>query len=168
VKTHDMPMRSDSSPSRWAQAWPERTADTYKLRGKLREPSMCSDCGVVYHRGSWRWLDVPEGAEAVLCPACHRIRDHQPAGFLKLEGDLLQLQRDELMNQIRNVERAEGGEHALERIMGIEESGPGWLVTTTGVHLARRLGEALHDAHQGTLTFQYNQDEKVVRVHWHA
>lgn len=166
MKTHDVPTRG-FAPVRWAEVWPERLHDNYKLRGKLAEPAACSDCGAVYHRGSWRWLDQPEGVNFVVCPACHRVRDKYPAGYVELTGDRLGLLRDELLAQIRHVEVQEGGEHPLERIMGIEETTPKrWMITTTGVHLARRLGEALHNAHQGRLDFHYNQDEKLVRVRW--
>lgn len=37
-------------------------------------------------------------------------------------------------------------EHPLERIMGIEDTKEGALVTTTDAHLARRIAEALHSA----------------------
>lgn len=39
-------------------------------------------------------------------------------------------------------------------------------VTTTDVHLARRIGEALHRAYQGQLDIKYSQDEYLVRVNW--
>jgi hypothetical protein len=41
-------------------------------------------------------------------------------------------------------------------------------VTTTDAHLARRLGEAVHRAHQGALTVQYNAEQRQVRVRWES
>ena len=34
--------------------------------------------------------------------------------------------------------------------------------------LARRLGEAVHRAHQGALTVQYNAEQRQVRVRWES
>lgn len=50
--------------------------------------------------------------------------------------------------------------------MNIEETDGAVLVTTTDIHLARRLGEALHHAYQGELEYHYNPDENLLRVHW--
>jgi hypothetical protein len=40
------------------------------------------------------------------------------------------------------------------------------MVTTTDPHLARRIGEALHDAYKGTLDYQYNKEDNLLRVTW--
>jgi len=40
------------------------------------------------------------------------------------------------------------------------------LVTTTGVHLARRIGEALSRSYKGEFSFQYGDGEKTLRVYW--
>ena len=40
------------------------------------------------------------------------------------------------------------------------------LVTTTGIHLARRIGEALKSAYQGELDFTYGDGEKSIRLTW--
>jgi hypothetical protein len=40
------------------------------------------------------------------------------------------------------------------------------LVMTTGVHLARRIGEALARAYKGELSFQYLDGEQRIKVHW--
>ena len=62
----------------------ERVHDAYKAKGKLLEPSVCSQCGAVFHKGRWQWQQVPEDAHRAICPACHRIHDHFPAGFLTM------------------------------------------------------------------------------------
>jgi len=38
--------------------------------------------------------------------------------------------------------------------------------TTTGVHIARRIGESLSRACQGDYSFQYGDAEKIIRVFW--
>ncbi|HJW04007.1 MAG TPA: BCAM0308 family protein [Azospira sp.] len=146
----------------------EKVHDSYKLRGKLKEPTVCSECGAVYHQGSWRWLPRPEAAVETICPACHRLRDHYPAGYVTLHGDRLNVLQDELLHLIRNEEQREKADHALQRIMDIEKGEGEWLVTTTDIHLARRIGEALHQAYQGALEYHYNPEENLLRVHWAA
>ena len=50
--------------------------------------------------------------------------------------------------------------------MNIEKTKQGTLVTTTDVHLARGIGEALHHAYQGELEFHFNKDQNLLRVNW--
>ena len=167
MKTHDVPNRNPSAPLHGDQLLPERREDTYRLRGKLPEPAWCPTCQLVYHKGKWQWLEKPEGAKAVTCPACHRIHDRYPAGVLLLRGPRLPFLHDELIRQIRNVEQAESAEHPLRRIMAIDDGDLwSWTVTTTDVHLARRLGEAIQRAHQGELAIHYDGDERSARVEW--
>jgi hypothetical protein len=77
-----------------------------------------------------------------------------------LSGGFLGTHWDEIRHLLRNEEQRETADHPLQRIMDImEKSG-----TTTDVHLARRIGEALHHAYQGKLDIKYSRDEYVVRV----
>ena len=39
-------------------------------------------------------------------------------------------------------------------------------ITTTGVHLARGIGEALARSYKGELSLQYPEADKSVRVYW--
>ena len=148
------------------QIFQERVHDSYKLPAKLPEPSVCPGCGATFHAGRWQWTARPEGAHEVLCSACHRIRDHFPAGYVRLEGEFLQAHHDELLHLLRNHEQRAKTEHPMERIMTIEDHRDRVLVTTTDIHLARDLGDALHHAYHGTLEFHYNDAENLLRVHW--
>ena len=140
--------------------------DPYMARSKPPEPALCPECGVVYHKGRWQRAARPVKAHEHLCPACHRIKDRFPAGYVKLSGDFLGAHRDEIRHLVRNEEHRESEDHPLQRIMDITEEGGVTSVTTTDVHLARRIGEALHHAYQGKLDIKYSQDEYVVRVTW--
>lgn len=153
-------------PVRHDQLRPERVHDTYKLRGKLAEPAVCPDCGAVYHGGRWQWMARPSGAQETSCPACLRIKDHLPAGFVEVGGAYFASHRDELIKLLRHHEEKEKGEHPLARIIAVEDAADGVLVTTTDIHLARDLGQALYHAHQGELEFHYNEGENLLRVHW--
>lgn len=54
----------------------------------------------------------------------------------------------------------------MQRIIAIEKNQQGTLVTTTDIHLARGIGEALHHAYQGELEFHYNPDRNLLRASW--
>lgn len=145
----------------------ERVHDAYKLKGKLPEPTTCPQCGAVFHAGRWQWMEAPAGAHQEVCSACHRIHDHYPAGFLTLRGEFFRAHREEIMNLVHNHEKHERAEHPLKRIMAVEEEKDGaTLVTTTDIHLARGIGEALHHAYQGDLQFHYNPEQNLLRVSW--
>ena len=144
----------------------EREHDAYKMKGKLPEPSACPECGAVFHHGRWQWGVAPETAHLETCPACLRLRDRYPAGFLTLHGDFFLSHRDEVLHLARNHERREREEHPLKRIMDVEERDGSVLVTTTDIHLARGMGVALHHAYQGELEFHYNQEQNLLRVDW--
>jgi len=153
-------------PVRRDQLRAERVHDTYQMKGKLPEPAVCSGCGVLFHAGRWQWGARPAGATEILCPACHRIKDRFPAGFLDIAGDYFAAHRAELLALLRHHEQRERNEHPLARIIDMADTATGTLVTTTDIHLARDLGEALHHAHQGALEFHYNDAENLLRVHW--
>jgi NMD protein affecting ribosome stability and mRNA decay len=144
----------------------ETVKDSYKAKGKLSEPTVCTDCGAVFQAGRWQWLAKPEDAHQTTCPACHRVRDHFPAGYVTLAGDFFNEHEQEILQLIKNHETKEKAGHPLQRIMAIEKTKEGTLVTTTDIHLARGIGEALHHAYQGELELHYNKDENLLRVGW--
>lgn len=147
-------------------AFQERVQDTYKTKGKLPEPTVCPACGAVYHKGRWQWLPRPDKPHEQLCPACHRIHDEVPAGYVTLAGEFLAQHRDEILHLVRNHAEKAKAEHALERIIAIVDHDGGVMATTTDIHLARGIGEALEHAYQGQLEFHYNDGENLLRVHW--
>jgi NMD protein affecting ribosome stability and mRNA decay len=144
----------------------ERIHDAYKIRRQLPEPTLCSGCGAVYRRGRWRWGASPRGAHAALCPACHRIRDRLPAGYVTLQGRFFGQHRDEVLACVRHCEEAEKAMHPMDRIMAIAAKREGTVVTTTDSHLARRIGHALRGAFKGELESRYNKEDNLLRVTW--
>jgi ribosome recycling factor len=110
---------------------------------------------------------VPAGAHQELCQACHRINDQYPAGILTLKGPIVREHRDEIVNLARNLEQAEKQEHPLNRIMAIDREEPDTLViTTTDIHLPRRIGTAVHHAFHGDLKLHFDEDGYSIRVDW--
>lgn len=144
----------------------EAEHDTYKTKGKLPEPTVCPDCGAVFHAGRWQWLPRPAAAHEERCPACHREHDEFPAGYVHLSGDFLNAHEAEILSLVRHQEAQEKAEHPLKRIMNIAQVPAGYEITTTDIHLARRIGEALHHAYQGELEFHYNPQQCLLRVNW--
>lgn len=144
----------------------ETLMDSYKSKGKLPEPAACQDCGAVYHAGRWQWLEKPQDAHPTTCPACHRVRDRFPAGYVSLYGEFFAAHEPEILQLIRHRETQEKTGHPQQRIMDIEKTKHGTVVTTTDIHLARGIGEALHHAYQGELEFHYNPDQNLLRVSW--
>lgn len=146
----------------------ERVHDPYKTRLKLPEPTICPQCGAVWHRGRWQWMkERPREANEELCQACHRSNDSYPAGELTLSGEFLKSHRDEIIHLIRNVEKLENAEHPLHRIMAIEERADTIVITTTDIHLPRRIGQAIFNAYEGDFDFHYDEAGYFLRATWH-
>ncbi|NIW24769.1 MAG: ATPase [Gammaproteobacteria bacterium] len=145
----------------------ERRHDPYKLRGKLKEPTVCPQCGASYRNGRWTWDEAPSGeAKRQLCQACQRINDRYPAGELAIGGRFVAEHRDEILNLAKNIEEAERAAHPLNRIMSIDDVDDGLLITTTDIHLPRRIAEALDNAWNGELDMHYDEEGYFVRLNW--
>jgi len=144
----------------------EHVHDPYKTRLKLPEPTVCPQCGAVFHEGRWHWAPRPEPAHEELCQACHRINDRYPAGELTIAGGFVPRHKDEILQLARHQEEQEKAEHPLHRIMEIEERDGAIVVRTTDIHLPRRIGEALHHAYRGDLDFHYDEEAYFIRVRW--
>jgi NMD protein affecting ribosome stability and mRNA decay len=154
-------------PKRFDRQLADEHNDPYRPKKKLPQPTVCPQCGIVFDEGRWQAMARPAGTvHEHLCPACHRINDRYPAGYVTLKGDFADKHRGEIMKLVRNTEERERGEHALQRIMEISEDGPEIAVTTTDVHLARRIGEAISRAYEGNLDIAYGPEDYVVRVTW--
>ncbi len=144
----------------------EKRHDAYQEKTKWPEPTLCSKCGAVFVNGRWTWNEVIGEADETICPACQRIADRYPAGQIEIKGSFFKVHRYEILNLIRNVEAQEKSERPLERIISTSSRQKSTLITTTGIHIARRIGEALASAYQGDLSLQYLDGEQSIRVTW--
>jgi len=109
----------------------------------------------------------PADAHEEPCQACHRINDKYPAGIVTLKGPVVRQHEEEIINLARNLEQAEKQDHPLNRIIAIDKEEPDTLViTTTDVHLPRRIGTAIHHAFQGDLKLHFDEDNYFIRVDW--
>jgi hypothetical protein len=162
-------MKQKGSPQRGARRdrlIQEREHDPYRARRKPPEPTACPTCGAVYRGGRWRWGASPADAHRELCPACQRIRDGYPAGYVTLGGPFAAAHRDEILALARHVEEREKQDHPLQRIIAMQADGEEWVVTTTDPHLARAIGHAVYAAYGGELGVHFAPEQPLARVSW--
>ncbi|HWA80497.1 MAG TPA: BCAM0308 family protein, partial [Acetobacteraceae bacterium] len=96
-----------AGPRRWGRAQDRTDSDPYKRPEKLHEPTVCRQCGAVYHGGRWQWAERPPGAHEELCQACHRINDDYPAGIVTITGDFIGPHKAEILAIVRRQEEIE-------------------------------------------------------------
>ncbi|HEX4781748.1 MAG TPA: BCAM0308 family protein [Usitatibacter sp.] len=140
--------------------------DPYHGVQRPPEPTLCPTCKAVFMEGRWAWARKPDEYLEQNCPACQRIQDEFPAGYVTIKGEFIKQHRDEIIALMKSKEDQEKAEHPLQRIMAIEDVREGLQVTTTDSHLARGLGEALHEAYKGDLKLRYSRDENLLRATW--
>ncbi len=159
-------MKLRISPRRKDRLIQERRKDVYLGTSTLPAESICTSCGAMFINGRWSWKEMVNPAKKTVCPACRRISDNYPAGYVEIKGSFYSGHEKEISNLIKNTEKLEKMKHPLERIMKIKLNKNNATLTTTGIHIARRIGEALARSYQGNFFFQYGEGEKSIRVYW--
>lgn len=154
-------------PGRRLTIFPRRK-DKYSIVEKYPQPSVCIECGNVFFRGRWtgKKMSPTEDLFLTTCPACCRKVDNAPAGDVTLRGEFLQRHRDEIMNRILRIESREIGRHPMEKIIEIKKGDDETAISTSGVHLARRIANGLHRSFKGNLSYSYGKGERSVKVEW--
>ena len=140
--------------------------DPYRAAARPPEPTVCPECKAVFVEGRWAWEKKPADAYQQLCPACQRIQDKFPAGYVTIKGEFIANHRDEIVALIQKHEQREKAQRPLQRIMGIDQKRDGLEVTTTDSQLARGIAEALHTTYKGDLKMRYSRDENLLRATW--
>lgn len=144
-----------------------RSLDVYLSKRGLPEGASCRGCGIVYHNKRWQRESVRgEGNCEVLCPACQRMEDHNPAGVVTLSGPYLASHRNEILNTIKQQEAKAREKNPIGRIMEITEEKDRITVTTTEDKLAQKLGREVYKSQKGELHYQWSHDQHMVRVAW--
>ena len=144
----------------------EKRKDVYLDTSTLPAESICTNCGAIFSNGRWLWKETSNTTKKTVCPACKRIIDNYPAGYIELKGRFFGDHKNEISNLIMNTEKIEKKDRPLERIMSMKFNNSHAVLTTTGIHIARRIGEALARSYQGNFSFQYGEGEKSIRVYW--
>ena len=155
------------SPKRDAGMKSANDEDPYSTVAKPPEPTKCPQCKAVFAEGRWSWEKAPEDSHEQMCPACQRIQDQFPAGYVTIKGEFFKEHRDEIVALIEGHEKKEKAARPLQRIMSMEDKRDGTFeVTTTDSHLARGIADAIHSAYKGDLKVRYSRDENLVRAFW--
>jgi NMD protein affecting ribosome stability and mRNA decay len=156
------------SPSRRDRLLKQPDPDAYRNKRKLPEPTLCKICGAVFSGGRWQWLDpLPEAADETRCPACQRIHDRMPAGYLTLRGVFFEEHREEIMRLIHNHVERQRLQHPLQRIIDTTTLEHGGIeISFTEYHLPKGVGEAVKSAYQGDLQINFAEESGQERVRW--
>jgi hypothetical protein len=142
---------SGPSRARRSRFAPHGEVEPGQRRVERAEINVCPDCRAVQQEGRWRWRDPLPGAAAVVCPACVRLRNEDPDGYLDLSGEFFRAHRDEVMALVRHVSERARLRYPLQRIMQFDEDDVQTRIAVTSRHLARSLGRALQAAFDGEL-----------------
>ncbi|RQP27752.1 BCAM0308 family protein [Burkholderia ubonensis] len=142
------------------------TKDSYREPKRARGDTYCETCGAVCDAGRWAWRAASGDLRQLQCPACKRTQERPPAGELVLRGAYIDAHRVVILGLLRRQADFETNEHALERIMAIDEGAGVIAIRTTGRHMVRRLAEALLHAHHGDLALHYRDGEDRLRTEW--
>lgn len=134
---------------------------------KYKEPTICTNCNLVYQDGRWVNTEIPDDdLNEALCPACRRKRDKNPEGLIYLSGDYFENHKDQIIHIAKNNEERARSKRPLQQIMWAEYKSDVLEIATTNEHLARRIGKAVQRAHDGELEIKSGQKERLVRVYW--
>ena len=144
----------------------EHANDAYRPDHKLAEHTTCPQCHASIRDGQWQWLEADVGAAKTVCPACRRIHDGFPAGYVSVEGDFFANHRVELLALVQQHATQATAEHPMWRLMRTDDTPEGVMFTTTDTHLAREIGGALHDEYGGNVNYSFSNAHELLRVHW--
>ena len=151
----------------------ERSTDAYRQKLGSTETAICKKCGMIYRNKRWlldeaelNRLSVESGVTKVLCEACQRMADDNPAGVVTLSGSYLQEHENDILNMIKRTEARSRTKNPLGRIMEINQEGNVLTISTTEDKLAQKLGREIYKAHRGELHYQWSHDQEFVRVNW--
>ena len=90
--------------------------DPYNTRAKPPEPTSCPKCHATFMNGRWTWEAAPKDAYSQMCPACQRINDRFPAGYVTIKGEFFAKHRDEIVALIsKHGEREKAQRPMLRR-----------------------------------------------------
>ncbi|HEY5522996.1 MAG TPA: BCAM0308 family protein [Desulfuromonadaceae bacterium] len=145
-----------------------RSLDAYRSKDGVSGAVYCQ-CGAVFSNKRWHFAErgvSPHGEQHVVCPACRRIADGNPAGIITLKGSFFAAHEAEIDNLIKNTSESAVMKNPLGRIMDINREEEGVTITTTDVKLAQKIGREVFKSHGGDLQFTWSHAVGPVRISW--
>lgn len=95
---------------------------------------------------------IPKGACEDTCPACDRIRDNRPLGYLNLSGVYFNQHRDEIMNLAHQRGEEQAAQHPMQRIINVGHADDGSVTMTfTDARSPHSVAQAIMQAFQGKI-----------------
>jgi NMD protein affecting ribosome stability and mRNA decay len=152
----------------------DREAGQHRGPAAVPGPRICERCGAVYSKRRWtvsstlspRRLRTIAAPDATLCPACRLIAEGRFGGEVRVSGAFVADHGDEVERLIRNEAARAAEDNPLARIVRFDRSRAGFTVRTTTEHLAKRLGQALRKAFDGTVRYRFSHENKFAHVTW--
>jgi hypothetical protein len=144
-----------------------RSTEPYLPKRGLPDGARCKKCGITYH--GKRWQMAGTGAEPsceVVCPACQRMEDGNPAGVVTLSGAYLAAHGEDILNTVKQQEAKHREKNPLGRIMEITNEKGQIVITTTEDKLAQKIGREIYKSQKGELHYKWSHDQHMVRVDW--
>lgn len=145
-----------------------RSMDIYENKGGAKGGTFCR-CGVTFSKKRWRLADADfprSESNEIVCPACRRITDSNPAGIIALSGDFFTEHETEIQSLIKKTAQKEALKNPLARLMDIHSDKDGITITTTDERLAQKIGREVYKSHGGVLHFIWSHAGSPVRVAW--
>lgn len=145
-----------------------RSSDNYRMKGGISGAAYCG-CGAVYQNKRWSRLQqvaLSSREPALVCPACRRVADRNPAGIVSLSGSFLTVHGSEINNNIKKIAGNATLKNPLGRIIDIHSKQDAITITTTDTRLARKIGRELFKSFGGDLRYDWSTGEDLVRVRW--
>src|SRR5512140_1484066 len=101
--------------------------DAYQEKGGVKGAAYCT-CGAVFRNKRWYFEESGSDRHAgheLVCPACRRIADRNPAGIVSLSGDFFADHESEIHNLINKTAQGAVTKNPLGRVMDISNEKDG-------------------------------------------
>jgi hypothetical protein len=153
----------------------DHDAGSHRGSVALSGPRVCERCGSVYARRRWmsagsaraKDLRALAAPTPTICPACRMVADGRFGGELRVAGAFVPAHAAEIEQLIRNEAARAAEDNPLGRIIDLSwPAADRLIVTTTTEHLAKRLGQALNKALDGTVDYRFSHENKFAHVTW--
>ena len=146
-----------------------RSLDAYQEKEGIKGAAYCA-CGAVFRNKRWVHESssgaIRQEGHDILCPACRRITDQNPAGIISLSGGFYAAHEAEINNLINHTAQTSAAKNPLGRVIDISKEKDGVTITTTDVKLAQKIGRVVFKAHGGELHYTWSHAGPPVRVTW--